>query len=132
MSNNNWSSDDAQCEVLRGNYENERRRTMTTKTKVEYTKGPWSYTKIENDGYHEPAKVLAHDKETLVADCFCLNGLSSEESEANARLIAAAPELLEALETCFDNAKLFNRDTDACWVVVRDMCEAAIRKARGE
>ena len=50
--------------------------------------------------------------------------ISPEEDEANAHLIAAAPEMLEALEACLAHA--------ACgdpldWDTVR----AAIRKARG-
>lgn len=52
--------------------------------------------------------------------------------KANARLIAAAPELLEALQECLGMAALFNRDTDAVWRSTGNKCHAAIRKALGE
>ena len=54
--------------------------------------------------------------------------------EANARLIAAAPELLEALESI---AEFWNRDQNekamigACWHAI-ETAEAAIAKAKGE
>ena len=47
---------------------------------------------------------------------------TAEEIEANASLIAAAPDMLEALETIMDIGD------KAC----RDIARAAIRKARGE
>jgi len=50
---------------------------------------------------------------------------SDEEVEANARLIAAAPELLEALQRCkFDSLNMSFADLA--------FCRAAIAKATGE
>lgn len=50
------------------------------------------------------------------------------ENEANARLIAAAPELLEALETC-----LVLMDYGGTWTVEeQNTARAAIAKAKGE
>jgi len=46
--------------------------------------------------------------------------------EANARLIAAAPEMLEALERIRDESGPFNLGE------MRKLVESAIRKARGE
>ena len=45
------------------------------------------------------------------------------------RLRQINTEMYEALEACFQNAILFNHDSDACWVVIRDMCRAALAKA---
>ena len=65
---------------------------------VEYTKGPWeldeslrgnSYTAISGEDWIELATVVTRMKSS---DEYSPEGL------ANARLIAAAPELLEALE----------------------------------
>ena len=48
-----------------------------------------------------------------------------EEAHANARLIAAAPDLLEALKRCkFDSLNMTLED--------REFCRAAIAKATGE
>lgn len=49
-----------------------------------------------------------------------------QEVEANARLIAAAPCLLEALEACMDYGSMTGHD----WVIEKAL--AAIAKARGE
>ena len=53
-------------------------------------------------------------------------GISHDEEFANARLIAAAPELLEALQSCLDHGCM----TGADWV--SDKAQAAIAKATGE
>ena len=48
-----------------------------------------------------------------------------QQQEANARLIAAAPDLLEALKRCkFDSLNMTLED--------REFCRAAISKATGE
>jgi hypothetical protein len=49
-----------------------------------------------------------------------------DATKANARLIAAAPDLLEALEACLDYGSL----TGAEWVL--EKARAAIARARGE
>ncbi len=51
---------------------------------------------------------------------------------AAAATLAAVPAVVEALTALFSNAKLFNRDSDADWVVVRDMVSAALRALVGE
>jgi hypothetical protein len=62
-----------------------------------YTKGPWEVRKEEDIRY-------VHSNIGLVADIFGRNGRSGgvelvdKEADANARLIAAAPELLECLQ----------------------------------
>jgi hypothetical protein len=71
-------------------------------TEQKHTPGPW----------HVRGRLIEADRHTVAAlskvtDCDLLR----EESEANARLIAAAPELLEACETCL--RLLESEDLDA-------------------
>ena len=60
---------------------------------AEHTPGPWAhYDDRDTTQRHE---IAATGK--TVARIYCTNG-HEEEDDANARLIAAAPELLSALE----------------------------------
>jgi hypothetical protein len=54
--------------------------------------------------------------------------MRSEEEEANATLIEAAPNMLKALEAIIDSGEIPYCDTDPRVVIAR----AAIAKARGE
>lgn len=96
---------------------------MTTEAK--YSPGPWRYIG-PNSLY--PSRVMVAAAEDGIE---IYNVPLTEETAANARLIAAAPELLEALRlVCFtikDDARpMTNRQHDA---LVK--AEAAIRKALG-
>ncbi len=87
-----------------------------------HTKGPWTasgfdeeYTdqiNIKGDGFYVAAAIWMGNP---------------GEQEANARLIAAAPELLEALE-----AVLQQVDDDSSYEEMRADIRAAIAKATGE
>ena len=61
---------------------------------TEHTPGPWKRS-IVNRNFSP--KIYGPD-DWMVADCSRIVKRSMEEETANARLIAAAPELLEALE----------------------------------
>lgn len=54
-----------------------------------------------------------------------------EQAKANARLIAAAPELLEALEGVLRTEDSRFRLSDDDWSVFRQLARSAIAKARG-
>ena len=85
-----------------------------TPAKATHTPGPWNYTKIDNKKFHG---FRVHEGNggpfTHIAD---LHG-HAPDVEANAQLIAAAPDLLAAIEamrvaggsaefqTAFDRAK---------------------------
>lgn len=59
---------------------------------AQHTPGPWSVERHPHSGH----PLVAGEGEYVVADCG--NGeIETASEEANARLIAAAPELLEAL-----------------------------------
>jgi hypothetical protein len=55
--------------------------------------------------------------------------ISADEARANAHLIAAAPELLDALETIFDITPFATNSKDA---EIRMRVRAVIAKAKGE
>lgn len=57
---------------------------------MKHTAGPWMQDKYGN--------VQTPSGNTLVTEGVALGGCSTEETRANARLIAAAPELLDAHE----------------------------------
>jgi len=79
---------------------------------VSYTKGPWTITsnKIDGNGYH-----LAS-----------INASATTEGKANARLISAAPDLLEALQEII---KCVDSNTAAIVNRVVEQSRAAIAKA---
>jgi hypothetical protein len=78
---------------------------------TEHTPGPWHY-----------ATTGPWLLGVFVGDDFIAGVAASDNHEANARLIAAAPALLEALEVLVNNASLNNRRA----------ARAAIAKALGE
>lgn len=84
-------------------------------TNTKHTPAPWKVngTQVHADNKHE----------SLIADVFDQN----EACKANARLIAAAPELLEALEIALE-ASTQGRD-DKSW---EDAAIAAIAKAKAK
>ena len=60
-----------------------------------FTPGPWSFSECENGIEYE----VNANKWGI---CIVAGGHPDEAEEANAALIADAPELLEALEKCLD------------------------------
>ena len=80
---------------------------------TKHTPGQWSINgnKIDGNGYH-----LAS-----------INSHSTIEGQANSRLIAAAPEILEALEDCERNM-IISTQADMARL---DRIRAAIAKAKG-
>jgi hypothetical protein len=85
---------------------------------TQHTPGPWK---------------LRHVPERFDGSTYCVDWSDDQEEvaeivhgEANARLIAAAPDLLEALQACFEYGAMTGDD----WVA--DRAEAAIAKATGE
>lgn len=101
---------------------------------MSHTLGPWHV----DPAY--PLSVMASDarkNEPLWLVCNCIGNLddSPSEEEANARLIAAAPELLAAVENLLDVMDLetdaqkeFSKQTQE----IIDAAYAAIAKATGE
>ena len=99
---------------------------------MSHTKGPWKFRKAVNyEGFsiHPVNTVLSlaaceRFGTNMTINCFNFPG----ETEANARLIAAAPELLEACETALTNlSPLYSSDH----LVIKRL-RVAIAKAKGE
>ena len=63
-------------------------------TTAKHTPGPWYATTMGKAGWVD---VFAHGVDIPIAST------RHQDQEANARLIAAAPELLEALQSVLDN-----------------------------
>lgn len=96
-----------------------------------HTPGPWAYTKSVNFG-HESFNIHQEDGAPYtpyMSDVGTTElGEDMEIQEANARLIAAAPDLLAALENLLDS-----QSKAACDVLdAQNTARAAIRAAKGE
>jgi hypothetical protein len=73
------------------------------------TKSKWTYLKntSASETRHAPILVLEnkHYNAAIIATVIPSDGMDLEEIEANARLIATAPELLEALKEIIANPR---------------------------
>jgi hypothetical protein len=89
-----------------------------------FTPGPWQFAPTHGnmrDKYIQPFGVCEASKENLICGCFGDVAGGEDVAEANARLIAAAPDLLAALQ---EVVAIADRKTDAF-----DRARAALAKA---
>lgn len=94
-------------------------------SKPKFTPGPWfSVTRLSGSENHHGFKICGNDGWAL-AEVMPVDE-DGIEGKANAHLIAAAPELYEALETCL----LYGAMTGDDWAIFK--AETALAKARGE
>ena len=91
---------------------------------TEHTPGPWSITESATH-----ITVRNRDGDAVFHDDKRLDGVRGD-----AYLIAAAPELLEALEDLVCLAEAAMRESESDWMVDEELRDArdAIAKARGE
>ena len=89
-----------------------------------HTPGPWRVAKHDSlkDVRHIDAGPHGYERDTLAI-------VQGKRSESNARLIAAAPELLSALEALLEQADLGEVDDETRPIV--EQARAAIAKANG-
>ena len=102
---------------------------MGNETKTQHTPGPW---RVRKDGAGRLAGV---SDETRKFDCFVWGGVAVDADlmEANARLIAAAPELLEALKEAHAELIRLGAETDAVYASpAMRLIFTAIAKAEGK
>lgn len=94
---------------------------------IKHTPGPWKWVELEFCGkYHE----LQDQFGVVICDDGSASGEYSPEIDvngANARLIASAPELLEALEEVVQWLELGDHEGQ-----MHSKARAAIAKAKGE
>ena len=97
---------------------------------AKHTPGPWSfgYGMTQEHGYVLGVGVTTKPDWTVVC-AVSRPGDVNAIDEANARLIAAAPDLLEALKAC-DEAMSYMSEYDIP-ITLPDMVKAAIAKAIG-
>jgi hypothetical protein len=92
----------------------------------EWTKGPWFSDGIYVQDVKPPAISYT------IADCGKSTRIDAREKIANARLIAAAPQLIEALDQI---AAIENKDFGPDWEEIeeaRAIANEAIKLVRGE
>jgi hypothetical protein len=89
---------------------------------VKHTKGPWKAMRSES--YGACNSIYGPDKKS-VANLGNARTRSIKEMEANAHLIAAAPELLEIVQAVLDCLDLESHEH------IRNAAKAAIAKAEG-
>lgn len=106
---------------------------MMTETAVRHTPGNWQVHRWGADD--DTFDILVADRLLArlepVADGPEETPLPVEEIEANARLIAAAPELLAALTIAVNRIEIANRDGDPILSAWLPAARAAIAKAEG-
>lgn len=102
-----------------------------------YTKGPWTVgeeLKAERiSGRLSYVKIPIYGESVQVADCTCFFAEEVEMNKANASLIAAAPELLEVLESAMNYINRYGGEVTSSfrsggW---GEYVDSVIRKARG-
>ena len=99
-----------------------------------HTAGPWKFYVRDKTKPHVlelTGKTLRHDEFDLLGVTLEKYGVDDPESDANARLIAAAPELLRSLKQCRDALMRYTGGTETSLYEISD-ANAAIRKAEGE
>lgn len=97
----------------------------TENNQPKHTPGPWEYGKLNNYEYFD-----VEHKGTRICSLFThMDGDTEEqeEAEANAQLIASAPDMLEALQKCVKAMENSNCDS-----LITDQAKAIIKKATGQ
>lgn len=97
-----------------------------------HTPGPWAVHANVRDSRTDAARIDAGD--TLVATVSTLPTKTTaawHEAHANARLLAAAPDMLEALQSLVRAVEQFTSAVALGWPEL-EQAKAAIAKATGE
>lgn len=97
-------------------------------SKPQHTPGPWDYL-----GNHVYAKFVSPDK-TPINPTICLLSNTTTSMKENAALIAAAPEMYEALQEALPFIKKAsdNFGSDYRPIEVLNLIESVLKKAQGE
>lgn len=98
-------------------------------TNTTHTPGPWMVH--ETGFYTNPFKITARGKHGAVANIPHSEITTTARQSANARLIAAAPDLLAALDQVDAYLSPFDGEEDA-YAEIRSVIRQAIAKAKGK
>jgi hypothetical protein len=104
-----------------------------------HTPGPWKLLlPLEGTAHKITANLGTKEKPcecVIVSASYAFGTMEIGEGLANAKLIAAAPELLQALEECFHLIKIHIKNAPLVHdseITALEMARAAIAKAKGE
>lgn len=110
--------------------------------KMKHTPGPWTYGKVsplvEKIGEdYVPDPSIGHSSDLRTEhNNFRItawgHGLGKEETEANARLIASAPDLLKACQRYMEILRKHYGDMPVFMRPITNVIESAISKATGK
>ena len=95
-----------------------------------HTPGPWKMKTVKTSCGR--CHKIGDFNACVYDDDTSLNKFGRDTLLANANLIAAAPDLLEALETIINSEWMVSHDWGGDRDAVMDKAEAAIAKARGK
>lgn len=102
--------------------------------KPQHTPGPWGLH--NGDDYSRvliTPNSITEEYIATVYSTYDATGVGLENREANARLIAAAPQLLEALERAADELHRAQNSNGSQWLIDEEVkARAAIAKAKGK
>lgn len=95
---------------------------------MSHTPGPWNVSKSSM------ARLIYADEEQAFDLAIVCNGGNDNQTDANANLIAAAPDMLAALQRCVSllSIAVIGSDTSTFKSEARLLAIAAIAKAKGE
>lgn len=103
---------------------------MAKKTEMKHTSGPWFLCE-QVERPHQHALVGIGNGAVHVGYASITPAMSPFEADANARLIAAAPELLETLDALVHKMEM-HLENRGLFCLITDDARAAIAKAKGE
>lgn len=99
---------------------------------IKHTPGPWQVYR-PNKFETGPTRIALANSNNPMSDEICVLYINPDGSTGNAELIAAAPEMLEALKAIVKNMRN-PAQTDDFWqerTIAVELCEKAIAKAEG-
>jgi hypothetical protein len=97
-----------------------------------YTPGPWRQAHVVSAYQTKRRVIIAAEESEYAGSPVCeVYGAEDDDCVANARLIAAAPELLEALQQCLQHIEL-DESMHGRPFGAGNVAREAIKKATGE